>query len=489
VSRNIFMNLLGIPTLQTMNVSVAEQRITDIEIMLVLDVSGSMDGSKINNLRIAARDFIDQVKEDDDENRISIGVIPYNAQVNLGDELAAQYNLTHPNGVTDSNCVEIPTGTDASNIFQSLAMPTTYAMPMMTAADTESSSPTSDTYYNWKTDTKNATPVNDASQRWCNPSRNTEITLPTKNITKAKSGISALVADGNTSILLGMRWATALLDPSARTIYDNLIDRGAMDADMRDRPFSYNNTNNDDDDSLKVIVLMTDGQHVAHGRIADAYNTGPATISYTYRPSGASRNTTETATVWRSSAGEWSVFFPSKVSTTSICASKPYWVPSTSSWQNRPFGATAASPDCYNPGRVISPTLASVAQWETIWSTVRMDYALRQFFARAAATGTSSSNTSTRTAAYNAVRGLIYTTYVDATTMNRRLAANCVAARKAGVLVYGIAFQAPAAGKAAIESCTSTPTSTYYFDVAETTKIQDAFRMIATNLSQLKLTQ
>ncbi|WP_157970849.1 TadE/TadG family type IV pilus assembly protein [Pseudogemmobacter bohemicus] len=486
-SHNIFMNLIGIPTLDTMNTSIAEQRITDIEIMLVLDVSGSMAGAKIDNLRIAAADFIDQVKESDNENRISIGVIPYNAQVNLGQKLREQYNIRDLHGVAYSNCVELPIGSDANNIFQTLALSTSYEMPLMTAADTQSASSTDNTYFNWR-DQSNASQsrlIGTAAARWCNPNTSTEITLPTKDAEAAKAGINALQASGNTSILLGMRWATALIDPSARGVYSALIADRSMDLEMYGRPFEYNDANTTDDDSLKVIVLMTDGEHVAHKRIANGYKTGEATISFSYRPNNSSSNVSDRATIWRSAGGEWSVFFASKVVNSNICGSRPFWVPSTGTWQNRPEGAPAARPDCFNPTRTYTPGQPSIAQWEDVWALMRMNYVVRQFFGRALG----ANNSANRTNVSNGVLGVLYQEYASVAEMNNRLAANCNAARNAGILVYGIAFQAPAAGRNAIQSCTSVPASTYYFDVTETAKIQDAFRLIATNLSQLKLTQ
>ena len=39
--------------------STAEQRVNNVEIVLVLDVSGSMSGTKITNLKSAAAEFVD----------------------------------------------------------------------------------------------------------------------------------------------------------------------------------------------------------------------------------------------------------------------------------------------------------------------------------------------------------------------------------------------------------------------------------------------
>ena len=71
LSRNYFMSLLDTPELQGTAASTAEQRITNVEIALVLDVSGSMYNSisRITNLKVAAKDFVDTVLANDVECR------------------------------------------------------------------------------------------------------------------------------------------------------------------------------------------------------------------------------------------------------------------------------------------------------------------------------------------------------------------------------------------------------------------------------------
>ena len=109
---------------------------------------------------------------------------------------------------------------------------------------------------------------------------------------------------------------------------------------------------------------------------------------------------------------------------------------------------------------------------------LRVDYVGRQVFERPLGSS-----------AYTAAMTKLEAQYASVAEMNNRLAENCAAARAEDILVFGIAFQAPAAGKAAIQSCASTPTSTYYYDVTQTDKIKEAFEVIVTNLSQLRLTQ
>lgn len=433
-SDNYFMSMMDVPYLEADNRSQAEQRINDIEIMLVLDVSGSMAGAKLTNLKTAANEFITTVTENDPEGRVSIGIVPYNAQVNLGAPLRSKYTVTNAHGVANADCIELP-----SNVFSTLALSRTTPMPMMAVADTQGTTNKTNGWVSL-TDTSYATPGNSAGRRWCNPSTNIDVTLPTKNKTSLTTAINALVADGNTSILLGMRWATALMDPGAKSMYNQLIGEGAMPGAMAGRPFEY-----DSSESMKVIVLMTDGQHVAHGRVADAYKTGTSPI---YRSSGD---------------GNLSIYH-NRANTT-----LDYWVPHRSEWR-----ATAWT----------SNTTAAVQQtWQQVWARVRVSWVAWQLYARAL--GTSSD---TRNTVYNNTMGTLISQYQSVASMDALLAANCTAARAQNVLIYGIAFEAPAEGSAAISDCSSKPTSTYFFD-ANGLEIQTAFQLIAANLSQLRLTQ
>ena len=464
-SNNYFMSMVNVPYLQANNLSEAQQRVNDIDIILVLDVSGSMAGTKITSLKDAARNFVDQVKAKDDENRISIGVVPYNAQVNLGAPLRGFYNATNLHGVPNSNCLELP-----SSVFGSVALSRTVPLPMMAHADTEGT--VSGTAY---VTPASGAPGNSAARRWCNAGTNNAVTLPSKDPTKIKNAISALTAEGNTSILLGMRWATALIDPSARSIYTDLIADKKMDASMAGRPLNYSTAENP---SMKVIVLMTDGEHVAHNRVTDPYKTGIA--NNLVAPAG------NTAQIWRATTGDtnFSVFHSSKVNTknaTTIADSKPYYVPHLNAWHVRPWNGSAApkTTDKYSP-TTTTYSNSKLMTWQEVWAAVSVDYVGRQFFQRPLGS-----------TAYSDAMGKLEAQYASVAEMNTRLAENCTAAKADGknILVFGIAFQAPAAGKAAIQSCTSTPTSTYYYDVTQTDKIKEAFEVIATNLSQLRLTQ
>ena len=57
-----FMHMIGIDELQVPARARAEQKITNLELSLVLDVSGSMAGAKLTNLKAAASDFVETGK-------------------------------------------------------------------------------------------------------------------------------------------------------------------------------------------------------------------------------------------------------------------------------------------------------------------------------------------------------------------------------------------------------------------------------------------
>jgi hypothetical protein len=67
-----------------------------------------------------------------------------------------------------------------------------------------------------------------------------------------------------------------------------------------------------------------------------------------------------------------------------------------------------------------------------------------------------------------------------------RLQQICTAAKSQNIVIYGIGFEAPDTGRTQVRNCASS--SAHYFD-ASGLEISSAFRAIANNISQLRLTQ
>ena len=125
----IFLRMMG---LDTMNVAVnsgAVQAAPKLEIALVLDVSGSMGwdstsapGTKLEQLKIAAKEFIDIILDSDSGNQTLISIIPFSQQVVLPASMADQYNFDRVHNY--SSCFDYH-GLD----FDTTAMPTNSLNP------------------------------------------------------------------------------------------------------------------------------------------------------------------------------------------------------------------------------------------------------------------------------------------------------------------------------------------------------------------------
>jgi hypothetical protein len=71
-------------------------------------------------------------------------------------------------------------------------------------------------------------------------------------------------------------------------------------------------------------------------------------------------------------------------------------------------------------------------------------------------------------------------------TKNTRLQQICTATKNKGTIVFGIGFEAPTGGKTQIRACASS--AGHYYDVTGL-QIQTAFRSIASQIANLRLTQ
>ena len=431
--RKFFLPMLGIDRFDIRGNSEATQSIQNVEIVLVLDVSGSMSGQKIANLKVAASEFVDTVMANDTHHRVSIAIVPYNAQVNIGPDLRTAFKLTNIANVQDVNCVEIP-----DSAFNAQAIPTTLPMPMMAYADIAYGTNKLNGYVS-ATDTNYAVP--NYSSAFCKPTTVNVVRLPSSDPATLKNEINALQAGGNTSITLGMKWGATMIDPSLRPAYAGFIAKGKMSSSLQDRPFDYSNA------TQKVIVLMTDGEHVAHQRITDPYKTGLSPI-------------------YKATDGYYSVRFTS--GRPAAAGSNEYWVPHLGTWQATPWNNGVQQ------------------NWEGIWGQLKMTYVAWQFYARALGT-----TSAARTSVYNAQVAAMQSYYAgpDANSavnaMDASLQVTCNQAKANGVQLYGITVEAPQHGNEVITACAGVE----HTFIADRNTIRTVFQTIAANLSSLRLTQ
>jgi Flp pilus assembly protein TadG len=427
-----FLHLIGINKFDARALSVANQSITNVEIAMVLDVSGSMQGTKIANLKTAANEFVSTMLRGDTENRVSISLVPYNGQVNLGPELRGQFNATDNPNVANMNCIDLP-----ASVYTASAMSQTLAMPMSGNVDTFTYS---DSYANGQmpagyADVTNSWTQPQPNNRWCPPIAGNVVRPMSNSIGTLQGYINGLTAVGATSINAGVKWGLTLLDPASRGIITQMSAQGLVPAVLRGRPFDY-----DDPATIKVIIVMTDGKHFAEERLNDGFRTGLSPI-------------------WRSGNGRYSRYDPTHI------GSNKYWIPESNSWANA----------AYNGGGT-----AVQQTWEQVWARQNAAWVAWQLYARARASSFSA-QLGQYTTAINQIRTRTQTTDMDA-----QLQQICTLAKSNRVIVYGIAFEAEADGQTQIANCASSPA--HYFN-AQGLEITTAFRTIASNLSQLKLTQ
>lgn len=448
-----FLHMMGIEQLDAGGHSQAEQRVTNVEIVLVLDVSGSMaSNSRLTNLKTAANDFIDTVLGSDPDGKISISLVPFNGQVNLGSTLAAKYNLLYDPNVTGVKCVDLP-----ASAYNAISLSTSTAMPMTANADTYSTTNQTTSFVS-ATDSNYA--VASDANKWCPASTVNVVRLPSKSATQLKGYINGLTAIGATSINAGMRWGVAMMDPGSRTMFNQFISAGQISSDFSGRPFDY-----DADDVMKVIVLMTDGENFAEERVNTDYKTGLSPIYYD------------------TSGKVYSIYHPGYSGT------NKYFSPNDGTWYANPRGTTTSSyQTCTGSGKTQVCTTTTVVNagtsvqltWPEVWTRFRLSYVAWQFYARALGT-----TSSTRTTQYNNAMAA-FRTQTAITDMDTQLQKICTLAKNKNVIVYGIAFEATTAGQTQISKCATS--AAHYFS-ASGVQIKTAFRTIANNISQLRLTQ
>lgn len=200
------MSLVNIDS-QTINTSVeAVYGNQNVELTMMLDVTGSMYGSKIANLKSAAKDAITILlpAESANKKKIRIGLVPYSNSVNAN---------PYAYDVTDSNSDRCVTGRSGKNKW-------TDAAPSLIPIGADPRAVDYD---------------------YC-PSR--ALRPMTSNRSKLLADINAYHAGGSTAGHLGVAWSYYMLSPNWDSVWP-----------AESKPGSYGN-----DKTLKVALLMTDGE-------------------------------------------------------------------------------------------------------------------------------------------------------------------------------------------------------------------------------------
>lgn len=263
-----FLSLIGIDTINSRIHSEVTSKSLNIEVALVLDSTASMAGNKLNTLKTAARDLVDELMPDEQNPDIAIALVPFNRYVNIGMsnrnepglDIEANYTWTpagqrcwntYPNDTrrcdrrrVNYSCTRDGVPTTCSrweyyNCTGSRGDPVRVCRPQYTrnfrwygCMGSRHIAPFDTVDTNYATD-----PVPGVVRHW-NSCRVTPMTELTNTRAGLRTAISAMRARDSTYIPTGLMWGWRLLSPQA--------------------PFAGKPYN---DENKKVIVLMTDGMN------------------------------------------------------------------------------------------------------------------------------------------------------------------------------------------------------------------------------------
>lgn len=239
--KTFFLNIIGYKTIKVPARARAEDVRKDVEISMVLDVSGSMgwvangsppDVDKITQLKAAAIGFVNYILEFDEEgDKTTISLIPYSQQVNLGQKLAGYYGLDKHH--EHSYCADFDGGLDYSTV----------PIGVGTTAQFQ---------HFWHSIFLSC------------PGANNQILAHSNDPIALGNAIEALSPVGYTATYVGMKWGAALLDPSARPVVTQLIADGSVSDVFAGIPRDYSEPR-----KIKVVILMTDGANTFLERVHD----------------------------------------------------------------------------------------------------------------------------------------------------------------------------------------------------------------------------
>lgn len=477
----MFLNMVGVESLPGAVGGGAREGQQLIEIALVLDISGSMGwNGKLQNMKDAAKEFVSFVLEKNGTDRVMISIIPYNMQVQMSEDLLARINWndplteitpapTHPGAVTqyyqandDARCARF-----LDLDFDSLELA---ASPLGLERSAKFAAG------NWNYN------IPAANGFWCGEGY-FDMLLYQNDEVKIHNYIQSLTARGMTAIDYGMKWAVGVLDPNFRPIVqDMLTDTQQKEADAQTaalasggsyvppseawlvpdnvagHPVDYGTPN-----VFKYVVIMTDGANTQHKDLKDAYKSGPSRIWVSETLERIPDILAPDTLVPEDEAVEFDGYLV-EMPANDV----------TQRWY-RPRSPNTTDDDEYlSEAQFLA--LADVEQWNyhQVYNRFSVRNVADYFFREDVTVRNEHRNAEVDVGGYGAA--------------DTNLWRICDKAQEGGRMeVFAVAFEAPAGGVTAMQNCVQNKTGRF-FDVAGT-QISDAFKVIASEITKLRLTQ
>lgn len=231
----MFMGLFGFDTLEVgANVEVKRVNMTNIEISLVLDITGSMAGNRIVALREAARNMVDiLISNRQDIVYSKMALVPYSMGVNVG-SYANSVRGTVTSGTCTTPGCQSYRFTNMSNQSRTHSISTCVTERTGIHAYTDAAPNTAASRVGRNYPTSN------------NPCPTAQIVPLTSNKTLLRNRINALQAVGSTAGHIGTAWGWYMLSENF----------GYLWPDEENIPATYGAEN-----TVKIVVIMTDGEY------------------------------------------------------------------------------------------------------------------------------------------------------------------------------------------------------------------------------------
>lgn len=227
-----FLPLVGISTLPIRVAATAREQRSNLEISMILDMSGSMrEGtpSRMSLLRPAAKEFVDTLLTPENAPTTTISIVPYAGSVNPGTKAFSLLNVNRRHDY--SSCFEF---TSSDYRTGNVSFASRAHLAHFTQNHTDLNNPN----LGWS---------------WC-PQEPTSITYLSNNASLLKTRIDNLRMFDGTGTAIGANWGLLLLDPAMQPFVGRMSSAGVVANQFASRPAAF-----DDGETLKIIVLMTDG--------------------------------------------------------------------------------------------------------------------------------------------------------------------------------------------------------------------------------------
>ena len=222
-----FLRLAGVDRIPFEYKATAIQRVQTAEISLALDISSSMSGNRLPQLREASKGFVDLVLGSSDPDSTSVSVVPFGGTVNIGSDMFNRLaaDLDDSDTVLDPDEAEyVSHGNEHdttkyrfTNDYYCLDFPTEdYEDP--DALLTEKSYTQVPSFWKWSD-----------FHNWC-PTRGSESVFVSQDSTKLHQVLDRMQLSDGTGTDVGVLWAYKALSPNWQGKFGN---------EFNERPLAY----------------------------------------------------------------------------------------------------------------------------------------------------------------------------------------------------------------------------------------------------------